>query len=291
MKGIVGVATFSRAGHLDNCLASIVKAKGSREISLIVVHQLGDPEVKEIIAKWRPHIQFLIELDSKGKNALQNINFNSILLRSIAFDIMESDWFLGVEEDVVIGGDSIAFIECMMKKYFKKKAFRGVNLGSNLPRDKFHIDQYSKIRYGMQGQASAITQRTWKKFKINRLNQNSLWNGLDGIMENKLKSGFMTTPLLSRYLDEGWGGTHGFGDPEHEYYQLFERSFIDLPENHPIDYVESKIKVPLREDAVLYRPISSLLHVINNFIFYNFHITLRRFFFKLTAQIKAFSKP
>ena len=290
MIGVVGVATFSRAELLDKCIASIVHAKGSRDLPLLILHQLGDSEVKKVITKWRPHIQLLIELDSGNKSALQNINFNSILLRNIAFDIMGSDWFLGIEEDVVIGGDSIAFIECMMNKYFKKKAFRGVNLGSNLPRGKFHINQYSKIRYGMQGQASAITQRTWKRFKVRRLIQNSSWNGLDGIMENYLKSGFMCTPLLSRYLDNGWGGTHGFGDPQHEFYQLFERSFIDSPENIPINYIESKIKIPLREDAALYSPKFSLFHIINNFIFYNYHITLRRLISKLKTQIKDLSK-
>ena len=280
--GAIGVATFSRAKHLDNCIASIVRARGSRNIPLLIVHQLGDPEVKQVLNKWRPHIQLLIELDSKEKSALQNINFNSILLRNVAFDVMASDWFLGIEEDVVVGGDSIAFIESMINVYGKKRTFRGVNLGSNLPRGgDYGASQYSKMRYGMQGQASVITRRSWKKFNVDSLTRNSSRNGLDGMMENYLKNGFMCTPLLSRYLDRGWDGTHGFGDPKHEYYQKFKNSFIDLPENTAIKYLETKVRVPLRKDAFIYNYKSTLFHMVKNFIGYTIHVTLRRFVIKL----------
>jgi hypothetical protein len=291
MIGAIGVATFSRAEHLNNCIESIVRAKGSRDIPLLVLHQIGDPEVKRILTNWRPHIQVLIELDSKEESALKNINFNAILLRNIALDVMGLDWFLGIEEDVVIGGDSVAFIENMMGKYSKKRAFRGVNLGSNLPRGAYGTNNYSKMRYGMQGQASAITQRTWKKFNIGQLNRNSSWKGLDSMMENYLKSGFMCTPLLSRYLDRGWGGTHAPRDPQHDYYLKLEESFVDLPENVPLKYLENKIRIPWRKDALLYNPGFTLIQVVKNFTKYNYHTTLRRFVLNLKAQIKGLSSP
>jgi hypothetical protein len=291
MMGAIGVATFSRAEHLNNCIESIVRAKGSRDIPLLVLHQIGDPEVKQILTKWRPHIQLLIELESKEKSALKNINFNSILLRNIALDVMALDWYLGIEEDVVIGGDSVAFIEHMMSKYSKKRAFRGVNLGSNLPSGAYGTTQYSKMRYGMQGQASAITQRTWKRFNVDQLNRNSSWIGLDSMMENYLKSGFMCTPLLSRYLDRGWGGTHSPRDPQHDYYRKLEESFVDLPENIPLKYLENKIRIPWRKDALLYSPRFTLIQVVKNFIRYHYHTTLRRFVLNLNAQIKDLSRP
>lgn len=291
MMGAIGVATFSRAEHLNNCIESIVRAKGSRDIPLLVLHQMGDPEVKQVLTKWRPQIQILIELDLKEKSALENINFNAILLRNIALDVMGLDWFLGIEEDVVIGGDSIAFIECMMNKYSKKRAFRGVNLGSNLPSGAYGTDQYSKMRYGMQGQASAITQRTWKRFDIDQLNRNSSRKGLDGMMENYLKSGFMCTPLLSRYLDRGWGGTHAPRDPQHYYFRKLEESFVDLPDNVPVKYLENKVRIPWREDALLYSPKSTLIQVVKNFVRYNYHVTLRSFVLNLKAQIKDLSNP
>lgn len=266
MIGIIGIATFSRSDLLEQCISSIVRAKGSRDIPLLVLHQLGDPEVKQVIIKWRSHIKLLIELEPFGKSALQNINLNSIFLRNIAFNTMGADWFLGIEEDVVIGGDSIAFIEDMMEKYSRNRGFRGVNLGSNIPRENFSANQYSRNRYGMLGQASAITRRTWRRFDIDRLIKNSSWNALDGMMENYLKSGFMCFPVLSRYLDKGWGGTHGFGNPNHSYYLNFENSFINLPETNSIEYIETKIRIPLREDCVLYNPITNIYHNVRNFI-------------------------
>jgi hypothetical protein len=278
VKGSIGVATFSRAEYLDKCISSIVRAKGLRDIPLLVLHQLGDPEVKQVISKWRSHIFLLIELNPNGRSALQNINLNSILLRHTAFNFMNSDWFLGIEEDVVIGGDSITFIESMMGKYINKRAFRGVNLGSNLPRVNISENHYSKMRYGMQGQASAITRRTWEKFNFDHLVKNSSWGALDGMMENHLKSGFMCNPLLSRYVDNGWSGTHGLGDPSHEFYRKFENSFIDLLEKDQIEYFENKVIIPLREDAVLYDPKFTLFHIIKNKLSYWYFTTINRWF-------------
>jgi hypothetical protein len=278
VKGSIGVATFSRAEQLDKCISSIVRAKGLRDIPLLVLHQLGDPKVKQVISKWRSHIFLLIELNPNGRTALQNINLNSILLRHTAFNFMDSDWFLGIEEDVVIGGDSITFIESMMGRYINKRAFRGVNLGSNLPRENNTESHYSKMRYGMQGQASAITRRTWKKFDFDHLVKNSSWGALDGMMENHLKSGFMCNPLLSRYVDNGWSGTHGLGDPSHEFYRKFENSFIDLLEKNQIEYFENKVRIPLREDAVLYNPMSTFFHVIKNYLSYKYFTAIKRWF-------------
>jgi hypothetical protein len=290
MVGSIGVATYSRPELLNQCLSSIIRAKGSRDIPLLVVHQVGNKEVAKIISEWRSHIQLLIEFESIGKSALQNINYNGTLLRTIAFESMGSDWFLGVEEDVVIGGDSIAFIECMMDKYDGKRAFRGVNLGSNLPKQNFYLNCYSRMRFGMQGQASAITKSTWEKFEFKRLVNDSSWNGFDGIVENKIKSGFMCTPLSSRYLDRGWHGTHGFGDPNHVYYRQFERSFVDLAPDSELEYFEVKMQIPLRGDARLYNPITTFYHVIYNYVAYSFHTTLRRLVLKLKNQVKSLSE-
>jgi len=278
VKGSIGVATFSRAEYLDKCISSIVRAKGLRDIPLLVLHQLGDSEVKQVISKWRSHIFLLIELNPIGKSALQNINLNSILLRHTAFNFMDSDWFLGVEEDVEIGGDSIKFIESMMTRYISKRAFRGVNLGSNLPRVNISESHYCRMRYGMQGQASAITRQTWEKFNFDRLVKNSSWSALDGMMENHLKSGFMCNPLLSRYLDNGWGGTHGLGDPSHEFYRKLENSFIDLPEKNVFEYFENKVRIPLRKDAILYNPQFTLFYIIKNNLSYWYFTTINRWF-------------
>ena len=45
MKGTIGIATFSRAEELDQCLESVVNARNGRDIPLIVLHQLGHESV------------------------------------------------------------------------------------------------------------------------------------------------------------------------------------------------------------------------------------------------------
>jgi hypothetical protein len=252
MNGSIGVATFSRPEELDMCLQSIVKARDSRNIPLIVLQQIGYSSVNKVILKWRSQIQTLIEVKALGVSPLHNINLNSMLLRNFAFDELSADWYLGVEEDIVIGGDSIEFIEQMMKKYVNCRAFRGVNLGSAIPRSIESENKYSRIRYGMHGQACAITKRTWNHFNKSYLVKNAKIFGLDAMLERYLKSGFMCWPHSSRYLDYGWNGTHTSKNRNDPYYQKLRDSYLDLPNTSSVDYIEVKKINPWRSDSTLY---------------------------------------
>jgi len=288
MVGSIGVATFSRPEDLDRCLNSIINARGDRKIPLLVLHQLGNKEVSKVIVKWKSQIQILLEVQALGNSPLQNMNLNSIILRELAFNSFCSDWYLGVEEDVVLGGDSIDFVEKMMQKYISSRDFRGVNLGSCIPSSSGLENFYSKIRYGIQGQASAITSRTWNHFDKKYLIDNSATHGLDAMMERYVKSGFMCWPQLSRYLDNGWNGTHSSKDPNNEYYERIRKSFVDLPNKVNAIYKLKNNRIPWREDCYLYRRQTNLIHIAKNLIFHYCHTVIRKIkVSRSTSQKKA----
>jgi hypothetical protein len=248
-KGSIFVATYSRSEDLDRSLNSIVAARGTRNIPLIVIHQQGFAEVTEVISKWREHIQILIETEAQGVTPLQNINLNSLLGREISFSWLNSDWCIGVEDDVQISLDSIDFVECMYNKYHKNYFFRGVNLGSKNAYKAEQLGAYTKLSFGIHGQASMITKQTWKHFNVAKLRSKSDVMGLDAMMELFSKTGFMCTPYNSRYLDNGWNGTHSSKDPNDRHYQLIRDSFYKGQDPRPLTYSLQKFETNWRQDS------------------------------------------
>lgn len=276
MKGSIGIATFSRAEELDQCLESVVNARNGRDIPLIVLHQLGHESVDKVVTKWRSEIQIVLKVEAIGKTPLENININGIILRDLAFRHLNSDWFLGIEEDVVIGGDAINFVESMMQLYWRYPGFRGVNLGSAISRNVASKENYSRIRYGLQGQAGAIPKKVWKRFDTSNLVSQSSEVGLDAMLERYLKTGFMCWPNLSRYVDRGWNGTHTPSDSSDAYYENLRESFVNVSPDQNLKYIEESIPNPWREDCFKYKPLSTPFHFTRNILFHLFHSNLRR---------------
>lgn len=276
MKGSIGIATFSRAEELDQCLESVVNARNGKDIPLIVLHQLGHESVDKVVTKWRSEIQIVLKVEAIGRTPLENININGIILRDLAFRHLNSDWFLGIEEDVVIGGDSINFVECMMQQYWRYPGFRGVNLGSAISRNVASKENYSRIRYGLQGQAGAIPKKVWKRFDTSNLVSQSSEVGLDAMLERYLKTGFMCWPNLSRYVDRGWNGTHTPSDSSDAYYENLRESFVNVSPDQDLKYTEESILNPWREDCFKYKPLSTPFHFTRNILFHLYHSNLRR---------------
>jgi hypothetical protein len=276
MKGSIGIATFSRAEELNQCLESAVNARNGRDMPLIVLHQLGHDSVDKVVTKWRSEIQILLKVEALGKTPLENINLNAIILRDLAFRHLDSDWFLGIEEDVFIGGDSINFIESMMQEYWRYPGFRGVNLGSAISRNFASETTYSRNRYGLQGQAGAIPKKVWQRFDTSKLVRQSSKVGLDAMLERYLKTGFMCWPNLSRYIDQGWNGTHTPNDSSDIYYKNLRESFVNVSADQKLNYIEESIRNPWREDCFNYKSLSTPFHISRNILLHLFHSNLRR---------------
>lgn len=274
-RGAICIATYSRADDLDRCIANIVSARRDSDIPLIVVHQRGFESVSQIIAKWDSEIQVLVHSDTQGRSPLENINLNSLLGREVAFTWLGADWCLGVEDDIQISSDAIDFVREMYKRYYRNPFFRGVNLGSKIRFDASENSFYSLVRFGIHGQASMITRKTWRHFNVDSLRRRSNISGLDAMMEHYVKTGFMCTPRNSRYLDNGWNGTHSSSDPNNEHYLRIRESYFNGRSPSPENYEIKKFDSPWREDSkpfsivqilpvLLLNKLRNLIYVLRN---------------------------
>lgn len=262
--GAICIATYSRAEDLDRCITNIVSARKGKSIPLIVVHQRGFESVSQVIAKWESEIQILVQSETQGRTALENINLNSLLGREVAFTWLQADWCLGVEDDIQISCDAIDFVLEMHKRHSRNPFFRGVNLGSKVKFDGSENGFYSLVRFGIHGQASMITRKTWQRFDVNKLRKKSNVSGLDAMMEHYVKTGFMCTPRNSRYLDNGWNGTHSSADPNNEHYSRIRESYFDGRTSSPGVYELKKFDSPWREDSQPFSFVQILPVLLSN---------------------------
>jgi hypothetical protein len=224
-QGAVLVVAFDRAGELRKCLSSVVMQTGL-DCPLIVFHQIGNQSVKEVIEEYGSEIHKLVSFTHMGETPLENININRILGYEYCFRILKVKWVLAVEDDIELGADAVKFVSEIMHSHRKRISFRGVNLGSFEIEGYASLDGYSRLSYGLHGQASAITQRTWKHFRRKNLIEKANRKPLDSAMEFYLKLGYMVTPNRSRYLDNGWNGTHAPKNPNDTYFKKLRRSWV-----------------------------------------------------------------
>lgn len=234
-KKAIVLKTFNRPKLLESCLKSIFTANLIDDFLIIVLRQTGNDEVKEIIERYRDRFVSVIETKPIGASIDAFITNNTMLGYTIAFEFWKVDYVLSVEEDVVLSGDSLHFVDSIFNRYSNDTKFRGVNLGSQIPYDSANRETYSLTRFGIHGPAGMITQKTWKRVnKKNILKNDSVI--FDAQLEFLLKSGFMVVPNCSRFIDLGvqsarTGETYSLSnsqvdDPVKRYFFGLRDSFI-----------------------------------------------------------------
>ena len=224
-KAIV-IFTYARAQLLRDSISSVLAAVGNDHWKKVLVHQLGNLEVKSVVDEFANSFDIIVSIEGQQKTTLGNINFNRILGTQICFETLGAEMVLGIEEDSMIGYDSLAFIEEIFEQYSEQNAFRGINLGSFETGTDENFYTYSLLRFGLHGQAGVLTKRTWNRISKENLLNNIDVEGWDSRIEHFLKSGFMVTPNRSRLLDRGWIGTHAPTDSEDPYFKNMQASWV-----------------------------------------------------------------
>jgi hypothetical protein len=249
-KYSIVVSCFSRAELLDTCLNSITLSADFEDYNLIVLHQTGYDAVARVIESYSERIDATIVVNSQISTPIGNINWNRFATYKIAFDLYDSEFVLGIEEDIEIASDSLSFLKTVHKRYGNDRSFRGVNLGSIAING--NSSEYNLLRYGLHGQAGTITRDTWQALPLNVIEENLFDFPLDSMFEAYLKTGFMVTPLRSKYLDRGWGGTHAPKDSSDKHYLNVQESFIN-EENDDYTLTRSAPNPSWRYDCAVYR--------------------------------------
>jgi hypothetical protein len=277
---IKGVAIFahSRDKLLDDCINSVLNAKGSENWKKILIYQKGFSEVEKIVEKYANQFDILIKLNKQFESSLANINYNRITGTFYCFNVMKCEYMLGIEEDTVISNDALRFIDKMFDRYGKKRAFRGINLGSHQPKSIQNQNTYSFLRFGLQGQGGVITRKTWHKLFTKNLFENMVNEGWDSKFEHYIKSGYMVTPNASRILDRGWGGTHAPANASSPYFERMSKSWVGNIELNPENYEKKNETHIWRKDAIIYSKKDSIFFYLRrNPIFASIYKTMRKF--------------
>jgi hypothetical protein len=260
LRRSVIIFAHSRAGLLNDCITSVLNAYESDVWKKVIVLQIGYPDVEEVVEKYKSNFDIVLRIKKHYEITLGNINLNRIIGTSICFDSLASDVVLGIEEDTMISYDSLYFITQMCQKFKTNKSFRGVNLGSFEPNTLENRYSYSVLRYGLHGQAGAITRKTWNHFKLSELLEDICTIGWDSKIESYLKTGFLPTPNASRLLDRGFGGTHQSSDPNSPYFANQRNSWVGSGPIPIQDFTKNYITHSWRKDARNYKKYESFVY-------------------------------
>jgi len=246
------VATYNRPKSLDKLICSLFQCADFHEYMLVVTYHEEISEVRNYLLQSGLDNLISIPVFGKNRSPLENININRIFGYKYCFEMLGADFVVGLEDDVEVGYDTLRFAEAMIDKYRSDPEFRCVNLGSRQPFNEELKFSYGKFRYGIFGQGSCIARQQYFKEKEHHLYKWNYGMGLDSMLEPYYKSGFVVMPFVSRYINDGRGGTHAPEDPNDEYYKDLESSFVgtDGFEIEPYFRIQSSFK--WREDCIPY---------------------------------------
>lgn len=259
MKFVVVFFAFNRPDLLRLSVESFNKAEQSSQWQRILVWQRGSVQMRSEVEMLEKFFDIIVETRGNKLTVLSNINFNRILGMRVAYEDLEADFVLGIEEDSMISNDSLVFIHHVYQKYKKYNKFMGVNLGSLESRASNNINGYTRLRYGLQGQAGGVTKNAWKTCDKLLSSFDEDMVGWDSRIEYYLKTGFMVTPNVSRMNDLGWNtGTHAPSDPDHSHYRLLRENWLGDLTVEDKSYLEIPIVHSWRSDVIQFKLSTSI---------------------------------
>jgi len=285
LKGAVLILTHSRAELLDELIASIESQVPNQNLPLIVVQQTGSNDVAKVINKWKHKITFLIETDGSANTVADNIGRNRLAGYSTAFDSLGADWVLAVEDDILLATDALNFTEFVMNKFYKDKNFRGINLGSRLPKSDLGKNSYCKTRFGVYGQGAVLPVTSWNRMRKWRILDKCRSGHWDAGMESFMKTGFSIAPNNSRYLDRGWGGTHASSNQNDPYFIDLEESFVGLYASDNNFYFQRDLGYFWRSDLRKYLALENFIFWFKFLITHQHTLNIAR---KFTGYLKLY---
>lgn len=275
MRAAIVCITYKRANLLQSCLSSLEAARDFHEFDLYVVQQGDFKDVSTVIAKHANSIKTHIKVKADEGEVERNINFNRIVGFEFAFDAGHN-FVLGVEEDVEITSDSLSFILEVLRHEYSSK-FKGINLGSMEDPQAGLEDSYSLLRYGIHGPAGGVTKSTWEKAKMNLCLEGEGIVPWDSWLEPHLKTGFMVTPNISRYKDNGIGGTHTSADSNSNYFKKLREGFDHIQSSPADTFKRIEIKHNWREDCKNFDYKDQLYSIIYRYLVHKIHMNRLKF--------------
>jgi len=252
MKKCLLILCHSRAGHLERCFESFFAARGSDQFKVVVVRQVGHEDVAAVVSRYRDRLELVIEL--KGDPIPEeSIRRNRFLGYFACYQTLDAELVLAMEDDVQLSTDALEFIEQVYARHKDDHNFMGINLGSVEPLNDDLIHSYSRLRYGIHGQASVLARRTWNRLLGSSIVTRNPGGHFDSAIEALLRRGYMVTPNNSRHLDSGFGGTHAPDENEDDYFSLIRQSWVGKTVTITPRFKLRQIQHHWRADAIAFR--------------------------------------
>jgi len=260
----ISVITYNRSKLLNLCMESLSRAMELQQYPIYIVAQDPGEEEEKIFLKYSEIISSIKRIKSGGSSVEELINNNRIEAWETAFVEHSHRYVVCLEDDVVISKDFLHFTEHVLEQNKTNRSFRGINYGSY--ETSAEPSTYSRLRYGLHGPASLITDRSYRKFnlqKLKRLKGRIPW---DSWVEPIAKTGFMATSNVSRYLDNGTNGTHASMSVNAEYFNKLSRSFEMAPDNCYSKYWLKNTNHSWRKDCVPFKSHEFLIYQIKKIL-------------------------
>lgn len=228
--------------------------KNSYPIYIII--QDASQEDLRVLNKHQSIITEISYIQSNGENVEELINSNRIRAWELPLIEREHQYVICLEDDVEVSPDIFDFTEQVLIQNAGSRNFWGINYGSfEKPED---LGSYSRLRFGLHGPASLISSKSFKRFKMPRLQKFKGAIPWDAWVEPLMKTGFVITSNVSRYRDNGFNGTHATIQNHSRYFQKLNNSFEYNSPKAPLEYKNKDIEHKWRSDCLIYSNSGSI---------------------------------
>jgi glycosyltransferase involved in cell wall biosynthesis len=247
----VSIITYRRSQLLDLCLKSLQDAMIKQAHPLYIIVQDASKDDMDVLRKYEHLISEIVHTGSDGLHVEELINRNRILAWELPLIQKGYQHVLCLEDDVEVSADIFEFTGKVLEQNSGSRDFWGINYGSfEMPEDS---GSYSKLRFGLHGPASLISQTSLKKFQIKTLQRFGGSIPWDGWIEPIVKKGFVVTSNVARYKDNGEGGTHTTAADNSEYFTKLNESFDYGQKRSNAEYRNIDIEHSWRKDSIVYK--------------------------------------
>jgi hypothetical protein len=265
----ISIITHNRPALLEKTIKSVLNAVKNRDVLIYIVWQ--DPKdetveyTRQVLNRYSSTLAKITILQKTSTSPEKNIDAARLEALTIAFQDPLVKYAVVFEDDVCVSSDILGFVDSVIHNESKNRYFRGINFGSK--EENFSICGYSRIRYGIHGPASVISRRTWKNSGLANSKSKLLPRTWDGYIESYLKTGFMVTPNISRYIDFGTRGTHSSGNNE-DYFLGLQKSFSVLEKSEIINliYGHQQVTHMWRHDSKKYSVLANPYYALKHYI-------------------------
>lgn len=258
---------YNRPEKTKKVLQNLQKLHNIKHHTLLVIRQNGSEDVARLVDRidWiKTH--HLVTDYPENLSVKFKINANMRLGITHAFEELQSEYVIIVEDDLLLGYDFLAFCEAMHREYADSQLFRGVNAFSREPFRDANLFHYGKFIFGV-GKGWSINRNMWRKLSTRW--PMGIDQHFDHLIEPWIRTGFVIMPYCSRSVDIGWGkgSNHTPFEATDEYYVSMKKSWVGDSSFEPMPYVlDDNLPFHWRSDCYRFSLLQSLRERLRLFI-------------------------